>query len=284
MADVVKYGRGEIYWYKTAQNKLYTNSTDHVQRKDRPVLIISNSVFNSNASLAAVLPLTTKLRKSNYATHVKLNIPNRGESMVLVEQIVTVNTSQLTDYVGTISEEKMREIEQGLMFHLGLDTGIASTYNENSLELEQGTMSSSSSCDSITNLQRNTNPENLESNNDSDVIDLDVKTNKTEEDLESKPTEGAKPEDKEDGRKLRTDYTRKPCSKPFTRNSNRHVEYFSDNGKKLQFVRDYRLALEVPVDCRGEFLQKYGFNKFSTAMKYVYVIKKELKEEGLLPC
>ena len=262
MTDVVKYGRGEIYWYKTAQNKLYTNSADHVQRKDRPVLIISNSVFNSNASLAAVLPLTTKLRKSNYATHVKLNIPNRGESMVLVEQIVTVNTSQLTDYVGTISEEKMREIEQGLMFHLGLDTGITSTYNENSLELEQETMSSSSSCDSITNLQRNTNPENLE----------------------SKPTEGAKPEDKEDGRKLRTDYTRKPCSKPFIRNPNRHVEYFSDTGKKLQFVRDYRLALEVPADCRGEFLQKYGFNKFSTAMKYVYVIKKELKEEGLLPC
>ena len=175
MTDVVKYGRGEIYWYKTAQNKLYTNSADHVQRKDRPVLIISNSVFNSNASLAAVLPLTTKLRKSNYATHVKLNIPNRGESMVLVEQIVTVNTSQLTDYVGTISEEKMREIEQGLMFHLGLDTGITSTYNENSLELEQETMSSSSSCDSITNLQRNTNPENLETNNASDVIDLDVK-------------------------------------------------------------------------------------------------------------
>lgn len=269
MTDVVKYGRGEIYWYKTAQNKLYTNSVDHVQRKDRPVLIISNSVFNSTASLAAVLPLTTKLRKSNYATHVKLNIPNRGESMVLVEQIVTVNTSQLTDYVGTISEEKMREIEQGLMFHLG----ITSTYNENSLELEQETRSISSSY-----------PENLESNNDSDVIELDVKTSKAEEDLESKSTEEAKPEDKVDGRKLRTDYTRKLPSKPFTRNPNRHVEYFSDTGKKLQFVRDYRLALEVPVDCRGEFLQKYGFNKFSTAMKYVYVIKKELREEGLLSC
>lgn len=247
MTDVVKYGRGEIYWYKTSQNKLYTNSAYHVQRKDRPVLIISNSVFNSNASLAAVLPLTTKLRKSNYSTHVKLNIPNRGESMVLVEQIVTVNTSQLMDYVGTISEEKMREIEQGLMFHLGLDTGITSTYNENSLELEQETRSSSSSCDSITSLQRNTTPENLESNNALDVIDLDVKTNKAEEDLESKPAEEVKPEDKVDGRKLRTDYTRKPCLKPFTRNPNRHVEYFFRYRQEIAICS--RLSISIRSSC-----------------------------------
>jgi len=91
--------------------------------KNRPALIISLDIRNKLANDIIVVPLSTTLRPS--PTHVLLQEGEGGlskASMAKCEQITTIDKSLLIrgPFAGTISNEKMSEIEKAIAIAIGV--------------------------------------------------------------------------------------------------------------------------------------------------------------------
>ena len=89
----------------------------------RPVLIVQNNVGNEHSPTTIVLPLTRNLRKNPLPTHVL--IPKLygldGDSLVLVEQIRTIDRIRLRERIGHISRDLQLEIDKAIIISVGLD-------------------------------------------------------------------------------------------------------------------------------------------------------------------
>ena len=122
--------RGEI-WYADLGNHYGTS----VQSGSRPVLIVSNDVANHHSSTVTALPMTTKFKKKFLPTHVMLPIrlcvldgvevqpiPHLTEdSMILAEQVTTIDKSVLQDYLGrVVDEQKLKEIDAAVAVQFGM--------------------------------------------------------------------------------------------------------------------------------------------------------------------
>lgn len=96
-----KIKRGEIYYYDFGQNE------GSIQSGRRPVLVLQADNFNVKAPTILVASITAVIKKQYLPSHVILgeNYGLTRPSMVLLEQLSTVNKSQLTDYVGYVDEE-----------------------------------------------------------------------------------------------------------------------------------------------------------------------------------
>lgn len=83
-----------------------------------PHVIVQNNVFNeSPIGTVVACPLTTNLKRANAPGNVLLdkkeaNLPK--QSVVMVAQIITVDKSQLDEYIGTLSPKRVREIINGI--------------------------------------------------------------------------------------------------------------------------------------------------------------------------
>ena len=87
----------------------------------RPVLVIQNDVGNKFSPTVIVAALTSRSGKNRLATHVKLNLPTlEHESIVLLEQIKTIDKKRLFEYIGQVTVEDMEKIEYALQVSLGL--------------------------------------------------------------------------------------------------------------------------------------------------------------------
>ncbi len=95
--------RGEIYTYD------FGVTEGSVQSGRRPVLVLQADSFNEKAPTVIVAAITTVIKKRYLLSHVILgeNFGLSRPSMVLLEQIQTVNKSSLTDYIGYIDDEKV---------------------------------------------------------------------------------------------------------------------------------------------------------------------------------
>ena len=89
----------------------------------RPVLVVQNDVGNEHSPTVVVTPLTRNLRKNPLPTHVI--IPRScgldRDSLVLAEQIRTIDRSQLSNYIGHISREIQPAIDKALAVCVGLE-------------------------------------------------------------------------------------------------------------------------------------------------------------------
>lgn len=92
-----------------------------VQGGNRPVLIVSNNDANRHASTVTVLPLTGKLKKLNLPSHCPVYW--RGQtSVVLAEQITTIDIGTLDEKLGEITDEETRKkIERAMKAQLDLE-------------------------------------------------------------------------------------------------------------------------------------------------------------------
>lgn len=87
------------------------------QGGNRFVLVVQNDLGNRNSPTTIIAPLTSKLKRADLKTHVNVNdrcFP-KGCSVVLLEQIRTVDSSRLDNYVGKLSKETMRNVDIALM-------------------------------------------------------------------------------------------------------------------------------------------------------------------------
>lgn len=109
--------RGEIYFYDFGQNE------GSIQSGRRPVLVLQADNFNAKAPTILVAAITTVIKKQYLPSHIILgeSYGLSKPSMVLLEQISTVNKSQLTDYVGFVEDEHIwRKINIALKKTFGL--------------------------------------------------------------------------------------------------------------------------------------------------------------------
>lgn len=105
------YKKGDIVLLK--DNFKYCKN---IQGKTRPVLVVSNDVGNHYSNICLVSPLTTKKKKSNQPTHININY---NDSVVLTEQIFTVNQSDLI-YISKIDKNDMKKVNEALKVSLSL--------------------------------------------------------------------------------------------------------------------------------------------------------------------
>lgn len=114
--------RGEIYYADLG--KEHGNKNDHIQRKLRPVAIIQNNTGNRYSPTVIVATLTTK-SKNNLPTHVPVTSKGlKGLSFVLLEQIQTINKSDLKEKIGELTPYEVRKVNEALEISVGLRRAI----------------------------------------------------------------------------------------------------------------------------------------------------------------
>ena len=115
------YHRGDLY---IADLGPYNGS---VQGGTRPVLVLQNNAGNYFCPTLIVTPLTTHTwKKPNQPTHYMLE-DVRGldsASIVLTEQIITIDKRQVKKYLGKISREQMEGVSEAVRISLGDDREI----------------------------------------------------------------------------------------------------------------------------------------------------------------
>ena len=88
----------------------------------RPVIVLQNNKGNRYGPTLIVAPITSKLYKTELPTHYILKevrgLPD--ESLVLLEQIKTIDKKRVMNYVGKVSEEQMEEIDKQILVSLGI--------------------------------------------------------------------------------------------------------------------------------------------------------------------
>lgn len=112
---IILIKRGEIYLANL------NPSLGSEQSGIRPVLIIQNDTGNRYSPTVIVLAITSK-EKKNIPTHVKIDAMQglEKDSVVLVEQVRTVDKERLIKKLGMLSFEKMQEIKEALKISLNI--------------------------------------------------------------------------------------------------------------------------------------------------------------------
>ncbi|WP_353852896.1 type II toxin-antitoxin system PemK/MazF family toxin [Dehalobacter restrictus] len=93
-----------------------------IQQGKRPVMVVSNDLNNQHSSVISIVPLTGHLKKTCLPTHVPINGYGLNRpSIVLAEQIQTLDKSRLLCQIGTVADQdKRREIQKALMVQLNM--------------------------------------------------------------------------------------------------------------------------------------------------------------------
>ena len=113
-----KYLRGDIY---------YADMEPHIgseQGGTRPVVVLQNDVGNRYAPTLIVATVTSHTEKKKYQpTHVLIeqNPAFSRPSVVLLEQIFTIDKERIKSFMGMTSEWEMAQIEKALKCSLALD-------------------------------------------------------------------------------------------------------------------------------------------------------------------
>lgn len=91
-----------------------------VQGGNRPVVIVSNDICNEVNSVITVAPMTRQMKKLNLPTHAIVDGPDGGQSVVLAEQIMTIDKSCLDNRLGRIKDNDFEKVEKAILEQLGL--------------------------------------------------------------------------------------------------------------------------------------------------------------------
>ncbi len=89
----------------------------------RPVLIIQNDVGNKYSPTVIATAITSQINKAKMPTHIELDANEYGlskDSVVLAEQIRTIDKRRLKEKIGHIDEELMTRVNEALEISFGL--------------------------------------------------------------------------------------------------------------------------------------------------------------------
>ncbi|PZN04778.1 MULTISPECIES: type II toxin-antitoxin system PemK/MazF family toxin [Thermaerobacter] len=89
----------------------------------RPVLVIQNDVGNRYSPTTIVAAITSQINKAKLPTHVELPARHYGlekDSVVLLEQIRTIDKRRLLERVARLDAGAMRRVDVALAISLGL--------------------------------------------------------------------------------------------------------------------------------------------------------------------
>jgi len=89
----------------------------------RPVLILQNNFGNKHSRTVIVAAITGKTEsKAKIPTHCLVKMQNGldRDSLVLLEQIRTIDKTRLRQYIGTLDDDTMNEVDRALAISVGL--------------------------------------------------------------------------------------------------------------------------------------------------------------------
>ncbi len=89
----------------------------------RPVLVVQNDIGNKYSPTIIVAAITSQINKAKLPTHIEINADEYGipkDSVILLEQIRTIDKKRLKERVGHLSDELMSQVDQGLQISFGL--------------------------------------------------------------------------------------------------------------------------------------------------------------------
>lgn len=111
-----KVHRGEIFFADLGE------TVGSEQNGVRPVLVIQNNMGNDNGPTTVVVGITSKLKKMHLPTHLYLGkrFGLSKESVLLAEQIMTIDRSRIREYIGTLDDITMERAENAIEVSLGL--------------------------------------------------------------------------------------------------------------------------------------------------------------------
>lgn len=116
MESLIK--RGEIYYADLSP------VVGSEQGGVRPVLIVQNDIGNKYSPTVIVAAITSQLSKAKIPTHVELsaieyNLPK--DSVILLEQVRTIDKRRLKDKVSELDSLKMRQVNVAILVSLGFN-------------------------------------------------------------------------------------------------------------------------------------------------------------------
>ena len=89
----------------------------------RPVIIIQNDIGNRYSPTVIVAAITSQINKAKLPTHVEISSEEYGlnrDSVVLLEQIRTLDKKRLKEKIGHITEDDMKKVNKSLLISLNL--------------------------------------------------------------------------------------------------------------------------------------------------------------------
>ncbi len=90
----------------------------------RPVLIVQNDIGNKYSPTVIAAAITSQRDKAKLPTHIQLSCGTSGlakESIVLLEQIRTLDKRRLRECMGTLDSKSMQQVNKALSVSFGLD-------------------------------------------------------------------------------------------------------------------------------------------------------------------
>lgn len=89
----------------------------------RPVLIVQNDTGNRHSPTVIAAAITSQTGKARLPTHISLAALSCGlpkDSVILLEQIRTLDKRRLREKMGSLDENAMRHVDEALAVSFGL--------------------------------------------------------------------------------------------------------------------------------------------------------------------
>ena len=88
----------------------------------RPVLVIQNDIGNHHSPTVIVVPISSVGKKAYLPVHINISdthlLPK--DSVILLEQIRTLDKNRLSEYVGPFDCETMQRIDKAIKISIGV--------------------------------------------------------------------------------------------------------------------------------------------------------------------
>ncbi len=117
--------RGEIYYADLSP------VVGSEQGGVRPVLIVQNDVGNKYSPTVIAAAITSQKEKSKLPTHIEISAQNCGlakNSVVLLEQIRTLDKRRLKERMGMLDDRSMYRVNSALSISFGLGAEATNRY------------------------------------------------------------------------------------------------------------------------------------------------------------
>ena len=92
----------------------------------RPVLIVQNDIGNKFSPTVIAAAITSQKDKTKLPTHIAVSSEKCGlakDSIVLLEQIRTIDKQRLKEHMGRLDDGAMNKIDEALSISFGLGSG-----------------------------------------------------------------------------------------------------------------------------------------------------------------
>jgi len=125
--NIVTINQKGVYYVLVKRGEIYYADLSPVigseQGGIRPVLIVQNDVGNKYSPTVIAAAITSRSDKAKLPTHIELHAENCGlakDSVVLLEQVRTIDKKRLKEKMGELTLEDMNHVDSAISISFGL--------------------------------------------------------------------------------------------------------------------------------------------------------------------